>query len=130
MSLDIKATFEVVKITGTFTRTVIAFEETNKTRIINGVERILTTRKMMPVTETFEDGYDIYYPQGHHIFVAADDTDQLNFLGVLDAPRRVDMSSGEDVPEEYDLSPKEIVERKQRNRPRATQGGIAAAMEG
>lgn len=128
MALDIKPAFQVEKVTGNFTRTITFLEETHTTRLVAGVERILTTRKMVPKQDTFTEGYNIYYPQGHSLFVAADDVDQLTFLGVLQDPKRVDMESGEEVPDNFDLTPKEIVERKQRNRPRGTQGGIAAAL--
>jgi hypothetical protein len=129
MALDIQPTFQVEKVTGNFHRMVTVLEETHKTRNVGGVERTLTTRKMKQVREDFTEGFMIYYPQGHSLFVAADDEDQLMFLGVMNDPKKVDMESGEEVPDDFALSPKEIVERKQRNRPRAsTQGGIAAAL--
>jgi hypothetical protein len=37
---------------------------------------------------------------------------------VLSDPKLVDMESGETVPLDYNLTPKEIVERKTKNRPR------------
>ena len=42
----------------------------------------------------------IYFPQGHSMFVAADDEDQLRRIGVLEQPRLVDMNTGEEVPDE------------------------------
>lgn len=129
MAVDIKAEFQVEKVTGTFKRTITNLEETHTKRMIGGVERILTTRKMVPVEDVFTEAYMIYFPQGHSMLVAADDEEQLMRIGVLRDPKLVDMESGEDVPEGFSLSPKEIVERKQRNRPRnSTQGGIAAAL--
>ena len=127
MPLNIKPEFQVEKITGSFKRTVIFLEETHTKRMVAGVERIMTTRKMVPKVDTFTEGYMIWYPQGHSLFVAADDEDQLMFLGVLRDPRRVDMESGEEVPDDFELTPKEIVKSKER-RSRSTQGGIAAAL--
>jgi hypothetical protein len=129
MALDIKPEFQVEKVTGNFKRTVTFLEETHTKRLVAGVERILTTRKMVPKVDEFTEAYMIYYPQGHSLFVAADDEAQLMFLGVLNDPKIVDMESGEEVPENYNLTPKEIVARKERNRPRsASVGGIAAAL--
>ena len=89
------------------------------------------TRKLVPKKEEFEDGYMIYFPQGHSLFVAADDEEQLRRIGVLEQPRLVDMNSGEEVPSDMALTPKEIVERKQFNRPRAAStGGLSALLEG
>ena len=130
MATDIKPEFQVEKVTGNFKRTITFLEETHTKRMIAGVERIYTTRKMVPKVDEFTEGYMVYYPQGHSLFIAADDEAQLIFLGVLKDPKKVDMESGEEVPDNYNLTPKEIVARKERNRPRAsTQGGVAAAME-
>ena len=129
MAVDIKPEFEVEKVTGNFTRPITFLEETHKTRMVAGVERTMTTRKMVTKQDTFTEGYMIYYPQGHSLFIAADDEDQLHMLGVLRKPRNIDMESGEEVPENFNLSPKEIVKRKENSRPRqSTQGGIAAAL--
>lgn len=123
--------FQVEEVTGNFKRNVTVIKETTTTRLIGGVEKHFTTRKLVNEVEEFKDGYMIWYPQGHSIFVAADDTDQLTFLGVMRDPKLVDLESGEEVPEGYNLTPKEIVQRKERNRPRsASTGGIAAALEG
>jgi len=84
------------------------------------------SRKLVPKEEHFTEGYMIYFPQGHSMFVAADDEDQLRRIGVLEQPQMVDMNSGDIVPANYALSPKEIVERKQLNRPRAHTGGMTA----
>lgn len=131
MSTEIRAEFEVEKVTGKFTRTITLLKETHHERVINGVTKIMTTRKMEPVVEEFTEGYMIYYPQKHSLFVAADDIEQLQFLGVLQDPRLVDMNSGEDVPEAY-MSNKELIESKERvrsGRRRSTTGGIDAALE-
>lgn len=131
MALDIKPEFQVEKVTGDFSRTITVIEEKHTTRMVAGVEKISTTRKMKSVVDKFTEGYMIYYPQGHSMFVAADDEDQLIFLGVLEDPKKVDMESGEVVPEDFSLTPKEIVARKEKNRPRSSStGGIAAALEG
>jgi hypothetical protein len=86
----------------------------------------IIARKLVRKVEEFTEGYMIYFPQGHSIFVAADDEEQLNRIGVFGTPQTVDMNSGEIVPENFAMTPKEIVENKQRNRPRsASQGGLA-----
>ena len=128
---DIQPEFQVEKVSGNFTQNITFIEEKHTTRMIAGVERISTTRKLVTKVHNFTEGYEIYYPQGHMLFVAADDEDQLIHLGVLQDPRRVDMESGEIVPEDYAPSIKENVMNKVRAKHRGpTQGGIAAALEG
>jgi hypothetical protein len=128
--LDAKPEYQAERVTGKFRRQVT--DITEDVKIVNGAngERKIITRKMAQRWEEFSDGYMIYFPQGHSIFVAADDEEQLQRIGVLNDPRLVDMESGEIIPENYALTPKEIVERKTRNRPRPTTGGIAEALEG
>jgi hypothetical protein len=128
--LDPKPEFQAERVTGKFRRQITDIIEDVK--IVNGHngERKIITRKMSQRWEEFNDGYYIYFPQGHSIFVAADDEEQLQRIGILNDPRLVDMESGEIIPENYALTPKEIVERKTRNRPRPTTGGIAEALEG
>lgn len=131
MTVDIKPAFQAELIEGEFTRMVTRMNE--QVRVITnaaGIERKIVTRKLEQVPETFTQGYMVYFPQGHSMFIPADDEEQLMRLGVLERPVSVDMNSGEIVPDDFDLSPKEIVERKQRNRPRPQQGGIEAAMKG
>jgi hypothetical protein len=115
---DIKPAFQAEYITGNFWRMIMAIEE--DVRIITNAtgEKKIITRKLVPKREEFPDGYMVYFPQGHSIFIAADDKEQLHRVGVLSDPRLVDMESGEDVPQDYNLSPKEIVERRTKNRPR------------
>lgn len=127
---NIKPAFQAEKITGKFKRTITQIVE--DVRMVGPLkDKSIIARKMVPIEEEFSEGYMIYYPQGHSIFVAADDTDQLMRLGVLDDPRYVDMESGEEVPDGYNLTPKEIVQRKERNRPRpVTQGGLTALDQG
>jgi hypothetical protein len=127
---NIKPAFQAEKITGKFKRTITQIVE--DVRMVGPLkDKSIIARKMVPIEEEFSEGYMIYYPQGHSIFVAADDTDQLMRLGVLDDPRYVDMDSGEEVPDGYNLTPKEIVQRKERNRPRpVTQGGLTALDQG
>jgi len=128
---DIQPEFQVEKVTGNFTQNITFIEETHKTRMIAGVEKTLTTRKLVTKPHHFTEGYEIYYPQGHMLFVAADDEEQLIHLGVLQDPRRVDMATGELVPDDYNPSIKDNVVNKIRARHRGpTQGGIAAALEG
>lgn len=81
-----------------------------------------STKRVMRMehgTRVSTDGYMIYYPQGHSNYVPADDVDQLRRIGVFRDPRLVDMETGEEVPEGFGMTPKEIVARKERNRPRA-----------
>ena len=47
----------------------------------------LITRKIVPKQEVFTEGYMIYFPQGHSMFVAADDEEQLRRIGVLEQPQ-------------------------------------------
>jgi hypothetical protein len=122
-TIDFKPAFQAEKVTGRFIRTVVHIEE--EVRDVGPLKnKQIIARRLVPKQEEFTDGYMIYFPQGHSMFVAADDTEQLQRIGVLSRPHMVDMNSGEIVPETYSLSPKEIVERKQHNRPRAT-GGLA-----
>lgn len=129
---NIKPAFQAERITGNFKRTVIRIEE--DVRMVGPLkDKSIVSRKMVPVEEEFNEGYMIYFPQGHSMFVAADDTEQLMRLGVLEDPKYVDMESGEEVPDGYNLTPKEIVQRKERNRPRpvgSMQGGFDALDQG
>lgn len=120
---DFKPAFQAEKVSGSFKRTVMHIEE--EVRDVGPLKnKQIIARKLVPKVEEFTEGYMIYFPQGHSMFVAADDTEQLMRIGVLDDPHFVDMETGEVVPANYSLSPKEIVEQKQRNRPRAT-GGLS-----
>jgi len=126
--LDIKPAFQAEKVTGSFKRVVMHIEE--EVRQVGALkDKSIITRKIRPIEEEVTEGYMIYFPQGHSIFVAADDTEQLRRIGVLQDPRMVDMESGEEVPDGFGLSPKEIVERKTQNRPRPT-GGFSALDHG
>ena len=128
MALNVKPQFQVEKVTGKFKRTVMHISE--DVRMIGPLkDKAIITRKMEPIEEEFTEGYMIYYPQGHSMFIAADDTDQLMRVGVTQDPKLVDMETGELVPDSFNLSPKEIVERHERNRPRAT-GGLTEFNQG
>lgn len=129
-NIDFKPAFQAERIVGKFARMVMHIEE--DVRKVGPLgEKSVITRKLVPHTEEFTDGYMVYFPQGHSIFVAADDDEQLRRIGVLEAPRMVDMNSGEEVPADVLLSPKEIVERKQLNRPRrGGTGGLTEILEG
>ena len=129
-NIDFKPAFQVEKLVGIFTRMVMHIEEDVRKVGPTGNKEIIT-RKLVPVRETFNDAYMVYFPQGHSLFIASDDEEQLQRIGVLEQPRMVDMNSGEEVPSDIALSPKEIVERSQRNRPRArATGGLATITEG
>jgi hypothetical protein len=128
-TIDFKPTFQAEKVTGTFRRTVVHIEE--DVREVGPLkDKKIIARKLTPKIEEFSEGYMIYFPQGHSIFVAADDTEQLMRIGVLDNPRLIDMATGEIVPESYNLTPKEIVMRKEMNRPRPRQTGGLQTLEG
>lgn len=130
-SVDYQPTFQAEKVTGTFHRTVIHIEE--DVRMVGpNRDKSLITRKLMPKDEVFTEGYMIYFPQAHSIFVAADDIEQLQRIGVLEKAPIIDMVSGEVVPDGFKLSPKERVELKQKNRPRpmGSTGGMTALEQG
>lgn len=122
--VDIKPAFQAEKVTGKFTRTVIHIQE--DVRQVGALkDKAIITRKMVPVVEEFTEGFMVYFPQKHSVFIAADDTEQLRRVGILDEPPLVDMASGEIVPSDYNLSPKELVQRSEvRSRGRST-GGLA-----
>ena len=129
-NLDFKPAFQSERVTGKFTRMVMHIEEDVRNVGPLGNKQVIT-RKLVPKQEEFTEGWMVYFPQGHSIFIAADDEDQLRRVGVLEVPRMVDMNSGEEVPPDVSLSPKEIVEQAQRNRPRArSTGGLTEIMEG
>lgn len=128
-TIDFKPTFQVEKVTGNFTRTVMHIEE--EVRDVGPLKnKQIIARKLVRKEEQFTEGYMVYFPQGHSIFVAADDEEQLRRIGVLDEPDMVDMNSGERVPSSYAMSPKEIVNAKQRNRPRPSVGGLTELEQG
>lgn len=128
-TIDFKPAFQCEKVTGKFFRTVMVIEE--DIREIGPLKnKQVISRKLVPKREEFSEGYMIYFPQGHSMFVAADDEAQLQRIGVLEQPVMVDMNSGDIVPANHALSPKEIVERKQLNRPRAHTGGMTAIDQG
>lgn len=127
---DFKPAFQAEKVTGTFMRMVVHIEEDVR-KVGPNQDKSLITRKMVPKQDVFTEGYMIYFPQGHSLFVAADDEEQLRRIGVLAPPKLVDMNSGEEVPADLDLTPKQTVERKQNNRPRArSTGGLTEVLEG
>ena len=124
-SIDFKPTFQCERVTGNFTRTVMHIEE--DIREVGPLKnKQIIARKLVPKEETFHEGYMIYFPQGHSMFVAADDEEQLKRIGVLEEPRVVDMNTGDIIA----LSPKEIVQRKELNRPRAHTGGMSQLDQG
>ena len=127
---DFKAAFQAEKITGKFYRMVIHIEEDVRKVGPLGNKEIIT-RKMVPVREEFTEGYMVYFPQGHSNFLAADEVDLLRRIGVLEQPPLVDMNSGEEVPADIALTPKEMVQRSQLNRPRMrSTGGLTDVLEG
>lgn len=125
MALDIRPSFQVEEVRGKFVLPITVIERDVKTVGFSN-EKSITVLKMVHKTRTVDHGYMLWFPQGHSMFIAADDTEQLQRLGVHQGPVNVDMNSGEVVPEDYDLTPKEIVQRAERNRPRPpTQGGMS-----
>ena len=131
--MEIMAHQQVERITGNFKRMITVIDEVHTPRMVGGVEKVTTTRKLRQVEDNFTEGYMVYFPQGHSILVAADDQELIDRLQLFGPPKRVDMSSGEEVPENYQLTPKEIVMRKSQRGDRGTRastGGIEAALEG
>lgn len=125
---DIKPAFQAEKVTGRFTRTVMQIQE--DVREVGALkDKKIITRKLVPVTEEFTEGYMIYFPMKHSLFVAADDVEQLRRIGVLETPPLVDMNSGEIVPESYSLSPKEMVQQAE-IRSKGKTGGFTALDQG
>lgn len=128
-ALDIKPAFQAEKLEGTFTRTVMVIEEDVR-KVGPNQDKSLIIRKLVPRKETYEGAYMIYFPQGHSIHVAADDTEQLQRIGVFERPDYVDMNTGEVIPANISLSPKEIVERKTHVRPGPNRtGGLSDLTE-
>ena len=126
---DFKPAFQVEKLEGTFYRMVMHIEE--DVRMVGpNANKPLITRKLIPKREEFEGGYMIYFPQGHSMFIASDDLEQLRRIGVLEQPRLVDMNSGEEVPQGVNLSPKEIVQMAGSKRGRPSKGGLTEIMAG
>lgn len=126
---NIKPMYQAEYIEGKFWRTVIDIVEDVKIITSNTGEKKIVTRKLVPRKEEFGAGYMLYFPQGHSMFIPEDDKEQLTRLGVLDAdPALVDMETGEQVPADFSLTPKEIVARKTQNRPRPP--GAASTLEG
>lgn len=124
-TVDFKPMFQCEKVTGTFFRMVMHIEE--DVRDVGPLKnKQIISRKLVPKREEFHEGYMIYFPQGHSMFVAADDVEQLQRIGVLEQPQMIDMNSGEVVPAQFAMSPKELVEAKTKAkyRPRTT-GGLA-----
>ena len=128
-SMDIEPAFQAEKITGNFFRMIMHIEEDVRTVGNGPIEKKIITRKIVPHREEFHEGYMIYFPQGHSMFVPADDEEQLRRIGVYETPALIDMNTGEEVPNTIAMSPKEIVANKQRNRPRM-QGGLSQIIEG
>lgn len=121
--------FEVEKMEGDFTRIITTIKEEKFSRIINGVEKLQTIRKLERHPESFSVGYMIYYPQGHSVFVAADDKAQLMQLGVI--------SSEDEEPDTRPMrlmpgivSAKEAVQKAEGRKRRSSVGGIEEAMRG
>jgi len=126
---DIKPAFQAEKLVGKFTRTVIHMSE--DVRQVGALkDKAIITRKMTPIVEEFTEGYMVYFPQKHSVFIAADDHEQLRRVGILEAPPLVDMVSGEPVPQDYNLSPKELVEQSLARGGRSRSTGGLATLEG
>jgi hypothetical protein len=128
-AVDFKPTFQAEYVNGPFTRMVMHIEE--EVRDVGPLKnKQIISRKIVPKRDEFSGGYMIYFPQGHSMFVAEDDVAQLQRIGVMEEPPMVDMNSGELVPATFNMTPKEIVENKQRNRPRPNGQGGLATLEG
>ena len=121
---DIKPAFQAEKVTGKFTRTVISIER--EVQMVGALQdKQFVRTKMVPVVQEFTEGYMVYFPQKHSVFIASDDHEQLRRLGIIEQPPLVDMASGQMVPQGYSSTPKEMVEASLvRGRGRST-GGLA-----
>lgn len=124
MAVNIKPEFQAEKITGVFKRPITRIIQDVKVVGHKGDEKRIITNRLEHSYEEFTEAYMLYFPQGHSMMVAADDIEQLHRIGVLRDPRYVDMESGEEVPEGFELTPKQLVERAERNRPRPSTGGL------
>lgn len=131
ISSKIMPAFQVEKLSGKFFQPITTIEQ-DIVMVGHQGDKKKITNKLVHSVKEFTEAYMIYFPQGHSMLVPADDTEQLLRLGVLEAPKRVDMETGEEVPEDFELTPKEIVARKTRGRVRPSHGGlgnIEATME-
>jgi hypothetical protein len=128
--MDIKPAFQAERVSGKFFRMIMAIEEDVRLVGNGSVEKKVITRKLVPFKQEFSEGWMIYFPQGHSMFVAADDTEQLQRIGVLDQPALVDMNSGDVVPANLSLTPKEIVARKANNGRHRSTGGLTEVLQG
>ena len=124
MPVNIKPAFQAEKITGKFYRPISRIVDRTVMVGHKGSERETKMHGIVHELEEFNEAYMVYFPQGHSMMVAADDTELLQRIGVLANPRLVDMESGEEVPDGFDLTPKELVQRAERNRPRLPTGGL------
>lgn len=124
MALDIRPEFQVEYVEGEFDCPITTLVPDVKTVGHTG-EKTIVINKMVHGTRKVNAGYMLYFPQKHSMFVAVDDHEQIERLGILRTPRRVEMNSGEEVPDDFSLSPKELVARAEANRPRpASVGGL------
>lgn len=124
MALDIRPEFQVEYIEGEFEVPITTIEPDVKMVGHHGDKKI-TINRMKHGTRIVTAGYMLYFPQKHSMFIAIDDVEQIERLGIKHPPRRVDMNSGEVVPDGFDLSPKELVARAESNRPRPpSKGGL------
>ena len=76
-NIDFKPAFQAEKIHGNFTRMVMHIEEDVRNIGPLGNKQVIT-RKLVPKREEFKEGYMVYFPQGHSMFVAADDEVELH----------------------------------------------------
>lgn len=71
----------------------------------------------------------VFFPQGHSVLIT--DSDELKRLGFAHRPHRVEMETGEIVPEnigdDLENDPEEIVKRRTKSSGRLT-GGVEAAL--
>jgi hypothetical protein len=127
--IDFKPSFQVEKITGEFHRMVMHIEE--DVREVGPLkDKKIISRKLVPKREVFTEAYMVYFPQGHSLFIPADDEEQLRRIGVLEQPRMIDMNSGEEVPGNYVMTPKELVEARTKAKYRPRQTGGLATLDG
>lgn len=114
----IRPEFQVEVLKGKFKRPITKLVQDVKQVGHTGEKSIIVTRMVHEEVE-FDTLYMLYFPQGHSMGIPGDDVEQLTRVGVFRDPKLVDMETGEEVPEDFGLTPKDIVLRKQMNRPRA-----------
>lgn len=102
---DIKPAFVVQRIQGKYERTVVRYSKDENKKPVRNEE-----------VEEFEDGYMVYFPRGHSIFVKTDK--ELERLGFANQPDLIDMNSG-DIVGQLGIPLAQVVTKQNVTRPAA-----------